>query len=150
MAIESLTGNAAGLWVDTSVARDGSALQLVALQRGLTHELTREIIDASHKGSDFQKSVYGRQTGTLSLDGLRPDPDFGGAAATHNALDNAMTNKREIIIEVRETGSQGTVVRRAASALVGTLSSEYPDNDVATFTCELTLQAPLTIVPPTP
>ena len=147
MAIESLTGNAAGIWVDVSAARDGSDLRLVALQRGLTNEDTREIIDASHKGSDFQKSVYGRRSGTLSFDGLRPDPDFGGAAATHDALRTAMDNKYEIIVEVRETGAAGTVIRYAASALIGTLSSEWPDNDVSTFSCELTLQGPLTRVP---
>ena len=146
MAIKALSGNAAGVWVDVSAARDGSNYQLVALQRGLTVEDTREIIDASHKGSDFAEQTYGRRSGTLSFDGLKPDPDFAGAAATHNALRDAMDNKYEVQVELREVGSQGTVNRYAAMALIGTLSAEYPDNDVATFTCELTLQEPLTLV----
>ncbi len=146
MAIEALVGNSAGIWVNTGTTA-APVYQLVALQRGLSHEDTREMIDASHKGSDFAKSVYGRRSGTLSFDGLKPDPDFGGAVATHNALEAAMNDKITILVELRETGSAGTVIRRAAEALVGTLSADYPDNDVSTFTCDLTLQGPLTIVP---
>ncbi len=145
MAIESLTGNNAGLYVNTGTAA-APVYTLVALQRGLSHELTREIIDASHKGSDFQKSTYGRQSGSLTMDALEPDPDFGGATATHTALYNAMNNKSTILVEIRKVGSAGTVVRQAAEALVGTMSSEYPDNDVSTLSIELTLQSPLTTV----
>ena len=146
MAIESLTGNNAGLYVNTgSVATP--VYSLVGLQRGLSDELTREIIDASHKGSDFQKSVYGRMSGSLSMDALESDPDFGGATATHDALTNAMVNKTTVLVEIRKTGSAGTVRRHAAEALVGTMSREYPDNDVSTMSLELTLQTPLTLVP---
>lgn len=147
MAIEALVGNSALLWVDVSAARDGSDLQAVAFQRSLSQEITREMIDASHKGSDFMKSVYGRQSGTLSLEALEPDPDFGGSVATHNALEAAMNNRQTIIVEIRKTGAEGTVVRRSAEALIGTISSEFPDNDVSIISLELTLQEPFELVP---
>lgn len=146
MAIEALVGNSGILWVNTGDP-ESPTYEAVALQRGLTHELTREMIDASHKNSDFTKSVYGRQAGTITMDALEPDPDFGGAGATHGALEDAMNNKQPILIEIRKTGSEGTIIRRAAEALVGTLSSEYPDNDVSTLSLELTLQSPFVDVP---
>jgi hypothetical protein len=146
-------GDGSGVAVEQALtALSGGAVagapnyQLVGLQRGLTHELTREMIDASHKGSDFMKSVYGRQSGTITMDALEPDPDFGGAQATHDALTYAMNYKDTILVEIRKNGSAGTVKRDAAEALVGTMTSEYPDNDVSTVALELTLQEPFTPV----
>src|SRR5215212_2616862 len=145
MAIEALTGNNAALWVD--VGPSGTPdLQLVGLQRGLTDELTREMIDASHKGSDFTQSVYGRAAGTLTMDALEPDVDFGGAGATHGALRTAFNNKQPITVQIRKTGTAGTVQILEAEALVGTLSTEYPDNDVSVISLELTLQEGFTDV----
>lgn len=142
MAIEALVGNAAVLSVNTATP-DLPNYEQVGLQRGLTDELTREMIDASHKGSDFMKSVYGRMSGTLTMDALEPDPDFGGAAATHGALQDAMNDKQPILVQIRKTGTEGTVITLEAEALVGTMSTEYPDNDVSTLSLELTLQEPL-------
>lgn len=145
MAIEALTGNGAALWVDTSGTGAGT-YEMVGLQRGLTDELTREMIDASHKGSDFAQSVYGRQSGTLTMDALEPDPDFGGAGATHGALRDAMNNRQPILVQIRKTGSSNTVVTLESEALVGTMSTEYPDNDVSVISLELTLQGPFETV----
>jgi hypothetical protein len=145
MAIEALVGNNALLWVNTGTT-DTPVFEAVALQRGLTNELTREMIDASHKGSDFMKSVPGRMSGTLSLEALEPDPDFGGAAATHGALEDAMINKQPILVQIVKVGSQGTEVTRQAEAQVGTMSAEYSDNDVSTNTIELTMQEPFETV----
>lgn len=149
MAIETLTGNDGLLYVDVSAAGDGSDYQLVGYQRGLTHEQTREIIDASHKGSDFAQSVYGRQSGTLTMDGLRPDPDFGGSEATHQALYDAQDNKQPVLLRIRERAASGVTANdlwREAEALVGTITVEYPDNDVATFSVELTFTARMEVV----
>lgn len=144
MAIESLVGNNGLLYVDVG----GGDYQLVALQRGLTHEQTRDIIDASHKGSDHMQSVYGRQGGTISLDALVPSPDFGGAVATHGALYAAQNNKQTVIFQLvqRDSGDGSSDRTLQAEALVGTISSDYPDNDVATLSTDITLQEALTEV----
>lgn len=146
MAIETLTGNDALLWVDVSAAGDGSDMQAVGYQRGLTHEQVREIIDASHKGSDHAQSVYGRQSGTITMDGLRPNPDFVGAEGAQGALYTAQNERRTVICQIVETSPDATTLTRQAEALVGTITNEFPDNDVATFSVELTLQEPFAVV----
>lgn len=142
------TGTAAGQAMTALAggADKGPAnFEAIGYQRGLSHEQTREIIDASHKNSDHAQSVYGRQSSTMSLDALIPDPDIG-AVATHQALYDAQNIKKTVMVELRQTGSAGTVARRAAEALVGTISSEYPDNDVSSISVEFTLQEPLALV----
>lgn len=145
MAIEALVGNNALLYVNTGTV-DTPVMTSVGLQRGLSDEATREMIDASHKGSDHAKSVYGRQSGTITMDALEPDPDYGGAGDTHAALKGAMDDKQPIICQIVKVGTQGTTVTLEAECLVGTLSTEYPDNDVATISLELTKQEPFTEV----
>lgn len=147
LVVASLLGDGSGTAVEAAAAplTGGAAApaanyEMVALQRGLTSELSVEMIDASHKGSKFAKSRPGRQSGTMSLEALEPDPDFGGAVATHEALIYAFDNGNEILCELRKKGSTGASYREAARALIGTMSREYPDNDVSVNTIELTLQ----------
>lgn len=147
MALGALTGNDGLLYVDVGPAGTPD-LQLIGFQRGLTYEATREVIDASHKGSDFAESVYGRQSGTMSLEALVPNPTLG-AVATHNAIQDAMDNRNTLVFQLVERdggdGSQNRV--READCLIGTISTEYPDNDVSVISLELTLQGRLTEVP---
>lgn len=147
LVVASAIGDGTGTAVEqVETALSGGAAapaanyEMIALQRGLSHELTREMIDASHKGSDFAKSRPGRKSGTLSLEALEPDPDYGGAIATHRALRYSFDTGQEVICELRKRGTSGATTREAAPALIGTMSSEYPDNDVSTLAIELTLQ----------
>jgi hypothetical protein len=144
VAIETLTGNDVVLHVNTGTA--GSPVyELFGYQRGVSYEQAREMIDASHKGSDHAQSVYGRQSTTLTLDALVPNPDIG-AVATHQALFDAQNDKTSLLVRyIRGAGSAGEQILES-EALVGTITEEGPDNDVATISVELTLQAPLTLV----
>jgi hypothetical protein len=143
--IEALVGNNATLSVNTGTV-DVPVWVQIAFQRGLTNELTREAIDASHKGSDMTKSVPGRMSGTLSLEALAPDPDYSGDISSHAALEDAMINKQPILVRTVKVGAEGTTITREAEALVITMSEEDPDNDVAIISLELTLLEPFVTV----
>ena len=110
--------------------------QLVGEQRSLSYEREREMIDASHKGSDHTKSLYGRQSSTMTLDALYPDPDVG-AIATQSILEDAHDNAEEIVVRYRAKNHAFET-----TALVGTIGAEFEDNDVSTLSVELTLQGP--------
>lgn len=145
MAIETLTGNDVVLHVNTGTP-ETPVYELFGYQRGVSYEQAREMIDASHKGSDHAQSVYGRQSTTLTLDALVPNPDVG-AVATHQALFDAQNDKTSLLVRyIRGAGSAGEQILES-EALVGTITEEGPDNDVATISVELTLQAPLTLLP---
>ncbi len=139
----ALVGNDGLLYVDPG---DGTPV-LVGFQRGLTHEQTRELIDASHKGSDHTENVLGRQSGTLTMEGLRPSPALG-LEASHTALYNAQNQRQRVTLQIveRDGGDGSDNLTREAEALVSTITVEYPDNDVATFTVELALQEALATV----
>lgn len=145
MAVNTLVGNDTVLHINTGTAA-APVFQAIGFQRGLSHEDTREIIDASHKNSDHSESVYGRRSGTMSLEALEPNPDIG-AIATHDALRDAMESKNTILVQRITTTPDGERIEQA-EALIGTMSSESPDNDVSTVSVELTLQTPLAVVPP--
>ena len=53
-----------------------------------------------------------------------------------------MNDRLPILVQIRKTGTNATVVTLESEALVGTMSTEYPDNDVSVISLELTLQAP--------
>lgn len=145
MAVEQLTGNDVIVNIQTGETAGVPTYQLLAYQRGVSYEQAREIIDASHKGNDHAQSVYGRQTSTLSLDGLVPNPEIG-AVESHAALYDAMNERKTVMIQYVKRGSTtATSEVKEAEALVGTISEEGPDNDVATFSAEFTLQGPLTL-----
>lgn len=135
----AITGNDVVLLVNTGT-QAAPHYELVGEQRSLTYDLEREMIDASHKGSDFTKNAYGRQSGTMSLDALYPDPAVG-ATATQTRLLDAQNNKEEIVVRMRV----GTQIQES-TALVGSVSTEFPDNDVSTISVELTLQRPFEVV----
>lgn len=150
MAIETLTGNDVVLHVQTGGTDEAPVYSLFGYQRGVSYEQAREIIDASHKGSDHAQNVYGRQSTTMTLDALVPNPEIG-AVATHQALFDAQNDKTEIRVRyIRGAGGPEPTILES-EALVGTIAEEGPDNDVATISVELTLQSPLAeYVPPTP
>jgi hypothetical protein len=138
-ALAALSGGA-----DASV----SDFEMIGYQRDISREQTRELIDASHKGSDHAQSVYGRMESTLSLDALVPDPE-AGSLATHNRLWDAQQNKQSFLVQYIQRAASGNAaanVVRQAEALIGSISEEGPDNDVATLSMELTLQGPLRVV----
>lgn len=135
----SIVGNDVVLLVNTGTAA-APAYQLIGEQRSLTYDLERELIDASHKGSDFTHNLYGRQSGTMSLDALYPDP-AAGTAATQSRLLQAQNNKEEIVVRMRV----GTQIQES-SVLVSSVSTEFPDNDVSAFSAELALQRPFSVV----
>lgn len=118
----------------------GGEYVMVAEQTGLSLSQSREMIDASHKGHDHSKNVYGRGESTVSLELLYVDGDEG-----QQALQSAMIEKNNIMFEIRagETGED-----QQAEALVSSFDRDDPDNDNSTFSCELMLQDFLRPVPP--
>lgn len=73
-----------------------------------------------------------------------------GTVETHNALWDAQTEKQPFTVQcIQKAGDDGTDdVVRQAEALIGSISEEGPDNDVASLLMELTLQEALKIVVP--
>ena len=147
MAIESAVGNDIALYVNTGTVA-APVFTMIGLQRDLSWEQTRELIDASHKGSDHAQSVYGRMESTISLDALEPNPD-SGARATQQQLIDAQVEKTTLIVQhIQKNNGVGSDIVRQAEALVGSISREAPDNDTATVSVEITLQEALTVVVP--
>lgn len=102
----------------------------VGEQKGMSLESSRNLIEVSSKNNDHATFVYGRKSDTISLEALYVPSDAGFAA-----LQDAMEQKKTIMIRRSEDG----VAIEEAEALVGTFSIEFPDEDAAVCSVELTL-----------
>lgn len=149
---DAMVGNDIYLSVNTGTEAV-PAYEQVAYQTDYTHESTRDGIDVSHKGSDHAMTLPGRETGTitLTLRVLKP----GTADATHAALRTAYQDRTAIFVQEVNTypgaaadGSDDEVYE--AEGYILTLTKNGPDNDAATWDCEITLNEPLTLVPAGP
>lgn len=119
--------------------------QPVGEQSSASLESSREEIDGSFKTNDHQVTSYGRKSDSLSLESMMPDPD-AGAYATYDSLLDALNNKQELVIRSQLEKADGTLIEKDAAAKITTISSEYPDNDNATFSAQFTLQEAFTAV----
>lgn len=107
----------------------------VAEQTGLSTENSRNLIEASSKDSDHTKWIYGKQDGTVTLESLYVPND-----AAFKAIEEAMNNKEIVILRRTENGED----IEEATALVSTISKEWPDNDASTCSAEFQLDEPWT------
>lgn len=107
----------------------------VAEQTNLSTESTRNLIEASSKDSDHTKWIYGKQDDTVSLEALYVPND-----AAFKALGDAMKNKKTVVLRRTENGTD----IEEATALVSTISKEWPDNDASTVSVEFQLDEPWT------
>lgn len=114
------------------LANTPTGFQAVAEQTSLSIEESVNLIEAGSKDSPHQKYLYGKAEGTLTLESLYVPDD-----SAYQALKNAQRN-REIIKIRRKEGSQEV---EEADALVETISTEFPDDDVATVSVDLTLNS---------
>lgn len=143
---EAMVGN--DIYLTVNVGTEGAPdYQQVAYQTDYTHESTRDGIDVSHKGSDHAMTLPGRQTGTISLSLRVLQP--GTADTTHAALRNSYDNRLPVFVQEVNTfpgaavdGSEDEVYE--AEGYILTFTKNGPDNDAATFDCEITLNEALT------
>lgn len=105
--------------------------EAVGQQRDVTFNETTAEIDASNKndGRGF-RVLPGRYKATLSLDSLYIDDDAG-----YLALQAAMRDG-ELILVAREL--EGAAIE-TAEAVITSLSETFPDQDVGTVSCSLTI-----------
>lgn len=111
----------------------------VAEQTNLSTESTRNLIEASSKDSNATKWIYGKQDDTVSLEALYVPND-----AAFKALEDAMKNKESVVLRRTENGTD----IEEATALVSTISKEWPDNDASTVSVEFQLDEPWTPITP--
>lgn len=109
---------------------DVSDWQAVAEQTSLSQENTRNLIEATSKDSDHTKWIYGKKDGTLSLEKLYTPND-----SAFMAIEEAMKNGEVVVLRRTENGED----IEEATALVESISKEYPDNDASTATAEFQL-----------
>lgn len=134
-------GNDITLWLD--VGPEGAPdIQQVTGQRDYTHDSSRDGIDASHKGSDHAVTIPGRESGTISVTLIVQKP--GGADSTHAVLLNAYENRLPVFVQ-EDTTFPGAAVDRSENEIkegrgyILTFTKNGPDNDLATWDCEITL-----------
>lgn len=105
----------------------------VAEQTGLTREVSRNMIDVSHKNEPHTRWLYGKQDGTVTLESLYV-PGDAAMQAIRKALHDGVT----VILRRSENG----VDVEEAEALVQTISDEWPDNDASTVAVDFQLSEP--------
>jgi len=125
----AISGSSVLLLANTGTTASPNYVE-VAEQTNLSVETTNNLIDASHKGSDHEKFLYGKQGDTISLESA-----FVPSDSAMNALRDAAENNVKILVRRYRDG----VEVEEATALVESVSDEYPDNDRATTSIELTL-----------
>lgn len=96
---------------------------LVGSQRDVTFDEATEAIDASSKDSRNRRVLAGRYSSTVSLDALYVDDD-----TAYLALQTAMRNGTTVTLVRKEEGAN----IEQATAVVASLSTAGPDQDVAT------------------
>lgn len=103
----------------------------VAAQTGATIDETTDAIDVSNKDGRAGAFIPGRYGSTVSLDGLVDNP----VGAGYTALQTAMRDGTLVKIQTDVDGTPAEV----ASAVITSLSSDYPDQDSATFSAAFTV-----------
>ncbi len=109
---------------------DGTGLELVGSQRGVTWEETTEEVDVSSKDAREKRVLPGRYGATLSLEALYVPTD-----TAYGMLLDAMRNGTPVVVTREEDG----VYIESANAIVTSLSHDAPDQDAATVSAELTI-----------
>ena len=104
----------------------------VGSQRDFSREETTEEIDASSKDSDAYRPLPGRNKSTITMDSLYIPND-----ESYQALKTAKRNREFILVRRQEAGGD----LEEARAIITNLSRNAPDNDVATLTIGLTIDA---------
>lgn len=111
---------------------------VVGSQRNVSFEETNEEIDVSSKDSRAMRVLAGRYGATATLEALYVPSD-----AAYQALKTAARNGDPIKIRRREIGTD----TEEASAIITTLSGEFPDQDAGTISVELRIDGAWTAVP---
>jgi predicted secreted protein len=111
--------------------------EAVGCQRDVTFEETTEEIDASCKDARAKRVLAGRYSATISLDSV-----YVPTCDAYQALKDAMRDGDLILVAREEQG----VTIETANALVTTLSTAAPDQDVATVSVSLTVDGEWTEV----
>ena len=106
--------------------------EIVAGQRGATFGETTDEIDASSKDSDAYRPLPGRNKSTITMDSLYIPND-----ESYQALKTAKRDREFILVRRQEAGGD----LEEARAIITNLSRNAPDNDVATLTIGLTIDA---------
>lgn len=104
--------------------------QACAEQTNLSSETTRNMIEASSKDSDHAKWLYGKQESSVSLEKLYTPND-----SAFMAIEDAMNEKETIVLRRTENGEDV----EEATALVESISKEFPDDDASTCEAEFQL-----------
>lgn len=115
------------LLVNTGTA-DVPAYEAVGSQRGVTFDEETETIDASSKDSRARRVDVGRYSASLSLDSLYVWSDDG-----YQALRDAMRDGNKILVARQDDG----VTMETASAVVASMSEDFPDQEEATISIDL-------------
>jgi len=102
----------------------------VGSQRGVSFEETTEEIDISSKDSRAKRVLPGRYSASLSLESLYVWSDTG-----YQALRDAMRDGELILVAKQDDG----VTMETADALVTSMSEEFPDQEEATISVDLTI-----------
>lgn len=106
--------------------------EVVAGQRGATFGETTDEIDASSKDSAAYRPLPGRNKSTITMDSLYIPDD-----ASYQAL-KAAKRAREFILVRRQ--EQGGVLEQARGVITN-LTRNAPDNEVATLSIGITIDA---------
>lgn len=104
--------------------------EVVGSQRGLSRDETTAEIDASSKDERAMRVLPGRYGSSMSLDALYVPTD-----TAYLALLDAMRDGELILVRINEDGAD----TEEADALVTSISQDYPDQDVATISVDLTV-----------
>lgn len=104
--------------------------EAVGSQRDVSFEETTEEIDVSSKDSRAMRVLPGRYGSSLSLESLYVWSDAG-----FQSLRDAMRNGTLILVAREEDGQ----TMETADALITSMSSEFPDQDAATISVDLTI-----------
>lgn len=110
---------------------------VVGSQRNLSRERTNAEIDVSSKDQREMRVLPGRYGSTMSLDALYV-PDH----ASYLLLSDACDDGEMILVRISEEG----VETKEATAMITSMSEEFPDQEAATITVELRIDGAWTPV----
>ena len=131
-----LNGTSVLLLVNTGT-EETPVLTAVGSQRNLSREETTEEIDVSSKTSRAKRVLPGRYGSSMSLDAL-----YVPSNTCYLALKGAMRNGELIVVRVSEDG----VEIEEADALVTSMSEEWPDQEEASISVDLTIDGDWAVV----
>lgn len=114
------------------LADPGTGYESIGAQTGLTTDNSRNMVETTTKQDDHTKFVYGKQSGTISLEALYIET--GGDRDSQAKLEDAVDNANKLILRRRE---DGTTIEEA-EVLVESIEKNYPDDDASTLSVEFT------------